>query len=85
VIIIFIILKLRNQKITTIGFRRQGLRKSIALGVVLTVVISIGHIVRGKEFSSVIYNMIFYKCLRKGPLYAGAVRRRRKHGNIKQH
>lgn len=60
VIVIFTILKLRNQKIATIGFRRQGLKSSIALGVVLTVILSIGHIVRGKELSSVIYNMIFY-------------------------
>ncbi|WP_202708884.1 CPBP family intramembrane glutamic endopeptidase [Sporosalibacterium faouarense] len=63
IIAIFIILKLRNQKISTIGFRQHGLRCSIILGIILVAIISIGHILNGKELSSIIYNLIFFICI----------------------
>ncbi len=60
VIIIFIILNVRKQKITTIGFRREGLKQSIVLGIILTLTISLIHIMKNKELNLIIYNIIFY-------------------------
>ncbi|NLK27256.1 MAG: CPBP family intramembrane metalloprotease [Clostridiales bacterium] len=59
-IVIFIILKIRKQNLTTIGFRRSGLALSIGLGIALSTIVVIIHLLNGRSVDIILYNYIFY-------------------------
>lgn len=59
-IIILIILRIRKQKLSTIGIRREGLLVSMGIGLSLNIIMFVIHICRGKSFYGVLYSFIFY-------------------------
>ncbi len=63
VIIICIILRVRKQALTTIGIRRKGFIQSIGIGIALSTIVFIIHIVNGRAIDTIITDLLFYVLL----------------------